>query len=290
MTAQIQLPDPVARRTLGDAVYDRLLQGILEGQLASGDELSEVTLAERYQVSRTPVREALARLVADGLVSNGPNRKATVLTFSRQLVVEIYEVRQFLEAGAAELAAQKFNPSELTRLQAAAENVQPGADHEWQRRALAFDLDFHRTIARQCGNRRLEVEIRRCTNFMPILQRLAGRRDDRLRMAFDDHLRILDALAAADAPRAVAKCASTWRRRWRSCSRTFTRTCDVLNLDPLRPAQPALLDERRTPPSEQGQCRRGERPRAWFGDRAAVDFDFVDCGADTERLPSIETR
>jgi DNA-binding GntR family transcriptional regulator len=202
MSTQFQLPDPVARRTLGDAVYDRLLQGILEGQLASGDELSEVTLAERYQVSRTPVREALARLVADGLVSNGPNRKATVLTFSRQLVVEIYQVRQFLEAGAAELASNRFNPGELARLQTAAENIRPGTDHLWQERALAFDLDLHRTIARQCGNRRLEIEIRRCTNFMPILQRLAGRRDDRLQLAYDEHLRILDALAAGDAKRA----------------------------------------------------------------------------------------
>jgi len=199
---QARTPDPVARRTLGDAVYDRLLHAILEGELTGGDELSEVTLAEQYQVSRTPVREALARLVADGLVSNGPNRKATVLTFSRQLVVEIYQVRQFLEAGAAELAARRFDRSELTRLQIAAANVQPGSDPLWQERALAFDLDLHRTIARQCGNRRLETEIRRCTNFMPILQRLAGRRDDRLQQAYDEHLRILDALAKADPQRA----------------------------------------------------------------------------------------
>jgi DNA-binding GntR family transcriptional regulator len=202
MSSQLQLSDPVARRTLGDAVYDRLLQGILEGQLAGGDQLSEVTLAERYRVSRTPVREALARLVADGLVSNGPNRKATVLTFSRQHVVEIYQVRQFLEAGAAELAAKKFDPAELARLRAAAQAVQPGLDGEWQERALAFDLDFHRTIARQCGNQRLETEIRRCTNFMPILQRLAGRRDDRLQLAYDEHRGILDALADADPQRA----------------------------------------------------------------------------------------
>jgi DNA-binding GntR family transcriptional regulator len=198
MPVQARLPDPVARRTLGDAVYDRLLHAILEGELASGDELSEVTLAELYQVSRTPVREALARLVGDGLVSNGPNRKATVLTFSRQMVIEIYQVRQFLEAGAAELAARRFDPAELARLQFAAAGVHPGADPQWQERALAFDLDLHRTIARQCGNRRLEAEIRRCTNFMPILQRLAGRRDDRLQMAYDDHSRILAAIADAN--------------------------------------------------------------------------------------------
>jgi DNA-binding GntR family transcriptional regulator len=199
---QIRSPDPVARRTLGDAVYDRLLHAILEGELVGGDDLSEVTLAEQYQVSRTPVREALARLVTDGLVSNGPNRKATVLTFSRQQVIEIYQVRQCLEAGAAELAAGQFDRSELTRLQLAAANVQPGSDPSWQERALAFDLDLHRTIARQCGNRRLETEIRRCTNFMPILQRLAGRRDDRLQLAYDEHLRILDALAEEDSQRA----------------------------------------------------------------------------------------
>ena len=202
MPLATRLPNPVERRSLGDAVYDRLLHAILEGQLVGGDELSEVMIAEQYQVSRTPVREALARLVADGLVSNGPNRKATVLTFSRQLVVEIYQVRQVLEAGAAELAAGQFDPAELARLQTTADNVRPASDPQWQERALAFDLDLHRTIARQCGNRRLETEIRRCTNFMPILQRLAGRRDDRLQLAYDEHLRILNALTTADSQRA----------------------------------------------------------------------------------------
>ena len=57
---------PIARRSLGDQVYERLTHDLLQGRFACGEELSEVSLAEHFQVSRTPVRDALRRLVARG--------------------------------------------------------------------------------------------------------------------------------------------------------------------------------------------------------------------------------
>jgi DNA-binding GntR family transcriptional regulator len=179
------------------------LSAILSGEVTGGDELSEVTLAEQFGVSRTPVREALNRLANDGLVENGRNRRATVRTMSRETVVEVYQVRQCLESGAARLAAKAMKSDEVERLARLAEKLAPKASRIDQERALAFDADLHGSIARHCGNRRLADEIRRYSNFVPILQRLAGRRDDRLILAYEQHLIILDALRNRDGEQAA---------------------------------------------------------------------------------------
>lgn len=195
---------PVVRQSLGEVVYDRLLSAILSGQLVGGNELSEVTLADQFGVSRTPVREALNRLAGDGLIENGHNRRATVRTVTREMVVEIYQVRECLESGAARLAAGLMPAAEIARLDAIAVEVCPDGIHIDQSRALAFDAELHDSIARFCGNRRLAEEVRRYTNFVPIFQRLAGRRDDRLLLAYEQHLSIIDALRSGDGERTAA--------------------------------------------------------------------------------------
>lgn len=165
--------------------------------------MSEVNLADQFGVSRTPVREALNRLAGDGLIENGRNRRATVRNVTRDMVVEIYQVRQCLESGAARLAAQRIGEGEIARLDEIAATVRPTADTIDQHQALAFDAELHGSIARHCGNSKLAEEVRRYSNFVPIFQRLAGRRDDRLLLAYEQHLVIIDALRAHDGPRAA---------------------------------------------------------------------------------------
>jgi DNA-binding GntR family transcriptional regulator len=184
-------------------VYERLLSAILSGQLVGGDELSEVNLADQFGVSRTPVREALNRLAGDGLVENGRNRRATVRTMTREMVVEIYQVRQCLESGAARLAAERIDVAEINRLDEIAAKVRPTEEAIDQQQALTFDAELHGSIARHCGNRKLADEVRRYSNFVPIFQRLAGRRDDRLLLAYEQHLRIIEALRSHNGPQAA---------------------------------------------------------------------------------------
>ncbi len=194
---------PVVRQSLGEVVYERILSAILSGQLVGGDELSEVNLADQFGVSRTPVREALNRLANDGLVENGRNRRATVRTMTREMVVEVYQVRQCLESGAARHAAKRIDAREIARLEGVAAAVRPTADSIDQQQALIFDAELHASIAAHCGNGKLADEVRRYSNFVPIFQRLAGRRDDRLLLAYEQHLQIIDALHAHDGPRAA---------------------------------------------------------------------------------------
>ena len=190
---------PVARVSLADVVYDRLLEAIVAGQFAAGDELNEVALSQRFQVSRTPVREALGRLVADGLVQTARNKRATVVDFSRREVQEAYQVRLCLESGAAYWAAERITPATLETLRASADRCAPESHAEWREEAKRFDTVLHRAIAEASGNQRLANEIARYGHLVPLMQRLVGRNASRLELAWHEHIRILTALEARDA-------------------------------------------------------------------------------------------
>ncbi|MEN9707532.1 MAG: hypothetical protein RIS31_1098, partial [Actinomycetota bacterium] len=90
-----------------DRAYRKLLDEIVGGELPSGTVLGEVEQSERLGVSRTPLREAFNRLVADGMLDAEPGRGVVVSQLSLKTVTELYEVREGLEEQAARLAAQR---------------------------------------------------------------------------------------------------------------------------------------------------------------------------------------
>ena len=93
--------------------YERLLNAIDSGELAPGSRLLEAQLAERLGVSRTPVREALRRLEAQGLVTHEPHRGVVVAELDYDQLGELYAVREVLEGTAARLAARHASPEEV---------------------------------------------------------------------------------------------------------------------------------------------------------------------------------
>ena len=195
----LQIKGPLTRKSLSDSVYDALLDNILSGSLAAGTEVSEVALAEALRVSRTPVHEAVGRLVKDGLLVQEPPRTLVVARFRRDDAVEIYEMRQLLESSAARRAAKLMSADTLRSLRAAADALDRERDAaDWTARALDFDLRFHDTIAEAGGNRRLHADIARYRLLVRAFCRLTGTRENLLD-AFQEHLAILAALEARDA-------------------------------------------------------------------------------------------
>jgi DNA-binding GntR family transcriptional regulator len=188
----------ITRTSLADSVYDTLLEAILSGRLPSGSELSEVTLAEQLEVSRTPIHEALRRLAADELVMITTGRTARVARLTRQDVVEIYGMRAALEAVAAELAAARITAAELAELGAMLDEltteIRPA---DWPLRAIQYDLHFHRAVAKASGNGRLERDIQRYRLLVRGFCRMSGTTVN-LENACSEHRRILDALATRD--------------------------------------------------------------------------------------------
>ena len=108
----------IPRRVLHQEVAVRLRQRIVEGHLAPGAKLNERELAELLQVSRTPLREAIRMLAAEGLVELLPNRGAVVLQLSQQDVADAFDVIAGLEGQAGELAAERIDAAQLAEIRA----------------------------------------------------------------------------------------------------------------------------------------------------------------------------
>src|SRR5688572_22982593 len=171
----LQIKASLSRKSLSESVYDALLENILSGALAAGTEISEVALAEALRVSRTPVHEAVGRLVKDGLLVQDPPRRLLVARFQREDVVEIYEMRQLLEASAARRAAKGMSPDVLKELRATADALdRDRGAADWSARALEFDARFHDAIAEAGGNRRLRDDIARYRLLVRAFCRLTG--------------------------------------------------------------------------------------------------------------------
>ena len=103
----------IPRQSLRDSVHQRLLEGILSGRLANGQELSEVSLAKEFGVSRTPVHEAIRQLTLEGLIEQTATNKSRVVAFDSNCVQEIYEMRKILEVAAVNRASGIINPNNL---------------------------------------------------------------------------------------------------------------------------------------------------------------------------------
>jgi DNA-binding GntR family transcriptional regulator len=205
MSKTLEFKTPVFNVSLGDLVHQKLIEALVSGQFKGGEELNEVTLAAQFQVSRTPVREALRRLVAEGFVVNPRNRQATVVEMSRTDVVETYQVRQILEASAARLAAERIDSTRLDELRSLAGQAAPLGNGQWGDGERLFDEVLHRTIAEASGNDKLTREITRYTNLVRFVRSRVARRSQRLAQGHAEHLRILSALEARDADRAEAE-------------------------------------------------------------------------------------
>lgn len=108
----------IPRQVLHQEVATRLRQRIVEGAIAPGAKLNERELSESLQVSRTPLREAIKMLAAEGLVELLPNRGAVAASLSEQDVADTFEVIAGLEGQSGELAAQRITADELAEIQA----------------------------------------------------------------------------------------------------------------------------------------------------------------------------
>ena len=115
MTAEVI---SIPRAALHEQVAQRLRQMLVEGRIAPGAKLNERELAELLNVSRTPLREGIKMLAAEGLVELLPNRGAIAVSLSEADVLNTFEVMAGLEAQAGELAAERITPQELAEIQA----------------------------------------------------------------------------------------------------------------------------------------------------------------------------
>lgn len=185
-------PDTEAHR-----IYATLKREILANLLPQGHPLGEVDLAHRLGASRTPLREALLRLEADGLVRIEPRRGAFVQQLSVADFLEINELRSILEPYAAGLAAIRINQTEIQALRARLAAIPADDPRESDHQLLEqLDSDLHLAVAAGCGNRRLGKLIQGLDDMMQVMR--VGDMRRRHRELHDSLQAILGALADRD--------------------------------------------------------------------------------------------
>jgi DNA-binding GntR family transcriptional regulator len=146
----------MARQTvLRQQVYEEIKHDIITCKLAPGEPLSENQFVDRFQVSKTPIREALTSLVQDGLVEYTPNRGFMVTPVSIADIQEIFEARIFLEAEIFRLAVKKISDAEITELEKQSQVNGDARSPEYQEKFLESNLKFHTTLAAASRNSRL---------------------------------------------------------------------------------------------------------------------------------------
>ena len=189
--------------TLWQRVYDHLRDEIMGDRLPPGAELSEVALSKELAVSRGPIREAMGRLAAEGLVTVRPRRGAEVRSITPRELIDSYQVREALEVLAVRLAVPRITDSELAGLDELVDRMAKHAKDGAVADFFAANVAFHELLCELSGNKKL----------LQVHHRLAGEigrfqaRTLALRGSLDgsvtEHRAILAAIRLRDADKAA---------------------------------------------------------------------------------------
>lgn len=191
-------PKPVEEASVSrvEQAYEYIRQAIQNHRLKPGDRLREAELAEAIGVSRTPLREALARLESDGLIVNDPARGLAVMQLDYNMVGELYFIREVLEGTAARLAAQHASDVELEIIDEICEQYRRAMGDG---PALAMrNRQFHEALYRCAHNRYLVKLLTGLHDALALLGDSMLLDVKRAQQTLQEHAAIVDAIKARD--------------------------------------------------------------------------------------------
>jgi GntR family transcriptional regulator, rspAB operon transcriptional repressor len=186
------------RRKVTDWVYEELKAAIVGLRLAPGDPLREATLAEQLGVSKTPIREALTRLEQEGLVETTSFKGAVVTGYSRQDLVEIYELRELLENAAARAAAESMAEPDLSRLGHISRESRRLKKGDDAAALAALISEFDDVLFDQVRNSRIRALVENLRSHLTRIGHLTTEIPGRIDASVDEHDKIVEAIAARD--------------------------------------------------------------------------------------------
>lgn len=176
---------------------------IVNGTLPLGARLDEVQLAERFGVSRTPIREAIIQLTMTGLVETKPRKGATVSTPEPQHLHAMFEAMAEIEAACGRLAARRLIPEDDAALREALVACKRAADAGDTEAYYQENYVFHTVVYRACRNAFLEDQARQLSRRLAPFRRLQLRVRQRLVQSLAEHAEIVEAIVAGDEARAA---------------------------------------------------------------------------------------
>lgn len=184
--------------SLSNFLFTEIRENILQGKYATGEKITESKICKKYEVSRTPVREAFKQLELEGLIENIPNRGAFVLGFSKQDIQDIYELRRAVEVIAIKWSIERISPSELEELQEAYDLMEFYTIKKDVAHMLQINTRFHEIIYNSTHSRFLEQVLRSYQFYIRKTRKAALQMEDLMSEVLKEHKKILDAIYQKD--------------------------------------------------------------------------------------------
>jgi len=191
----------LAPRALYEEVAELLRQRIFRRELEPGSWIDEARIAQEYGISRTPLREALKVLAAEGLVTMKVRRGAYVTEVSEQDLAEVYHLLSLLESDAAGVVAERASAAELEELQELHEGLEAAVQD--RDRFFALNERFHMRLLEIAGNRWRNQMVADLRKVMKLHRHNSLLKSGRMQESLDEHRRIMDALRCRDREAAV---------------------------------------------------------------------------------------
>jgi len=200
MTLKNNPLSPAKNPDLRQIVYDKLKEAIVEGVIRPGSKLSEIDLADKLAVSRTPVREAIRQLAQTGLVTLTPRRGAYVTLPTKTDADDLYELRRELEKMAVRNICLNPPKHKLMHYKEIFSNMTDDTEHS---EYLVEDQDFHQFLYQECGNNYLQKMLENIMDLINLCRTYSIETSIDLTDFTEGHIKIIDSIIAGKCKEAV---------------------------------------------------------------------------------------
>jgi len=185
-------------KLLSQKVYEKLKKEIIHGILEPGSSVSENKLATKLKVSRTPIREAMGKLIEERLVKTSPNKKMTISDVSITDIKEVLMIRGALEGLSASIASKRISDQEIDRLEKIVKQMHICVDENNLSTYFKADDEFHDLILKVCDNKWIDKIRRNLSNIIYRYRFKSLSVPGRLKHSLEEHKAILESLKRHD--------------------------------------------------------------------------------------------
>ena len=191
-------------KPMRELVYEELKRLIIEGEIEPGERIVETEYAEKFQISRTPIREAIRMLELEGFVESQSKGGVIVKKITMEDIEEIYRIRIALEAIIIDEAIRKAEKKDIRKLTRLMEDTEELLE-EYEDEKEVFELfaQFNNILYEIAKLKRVEDMITNIKLYLSKFRRIAVENDERRRIAFEDHKAIVEAIKDKDSERAM---------------------------------------------------------------------------------------
>lgn len=182
--------------TLREKILETIRDAITSGLLKPGEKVAEPELAERFGISRTPIREAFRQLESEGYLTVIPRKGAVVVSFSSKEIEEFYAIKSILEGYAAHQACRNLTEKEIDRLAAINEKLRQLAEDRDIKHFFKIHNDFHELFRKAADNAKLDEMIDGLLSKFQRLRYASLSKPGRMKISVQEHAKIIEAFRA----------------------------------------------------------------------------------------------